>query len=319
MIRNQPTKLYPFLAGKICRLNRSFHYATLRILGADQPGIVAAVSGILDRENCAILKSEQFTDLGISGDGRCPVFFQRIVFETSAQSRERQLTTGTHPHIPFTYNQKMSIQSRMSEMVSSFQLDLAALNWRENRPRVAIMVSKYEHCLWELLLRHQQGELACDISAIISNHSTLEYIAQTFGVPFHHVPIVHSSMKGTQEQQVLHLLQNIYRVDTLILARYMQILSKEFISAFDQQISQTHHVITGHDKATRPVATPQIINIHHSFLPAFIGGLPYHQAHSRGVKLIGATVSFNIVSTCTMISCLWCNRRIYVSYHRHIM
>jgi len=276
------------------------HHATLRILGKDCPGIVAAVSQMLDRESCAILKSEQFTDL--NHNSKCPVFYQRIVFEASTQSYSRtRMQSLDKVEGSFTINQKQNIQDQLSQLVTSFELNFATINWRDRRPRVGIMVSKYDHALWELLLRNKQGELECDIPVIISNHPTLEPIAQTFGIPFHHLPILDSSRKEHQENQVLHLLRNVYKVDTLVLARYMQILSKHFIYTFDQhRISQFHHIVNRpYDDIhmlNDPHFPPQIINIHHSFLPAFIGAQPYNQAHTRGVKLIGATVGSFIYS-----------------------
>lgn len=258
---------------------RSVHQATLRILGVDRPGIVAAVSQILDREHCAILKSEQFTDLN---NATRPLFYQRIVFEASVQSySRRELNFSQKVDVSITSNQRNSIQAQLGELITSFQLNFATINWRDHRPRVGIMVSKYDHALWEILLRNKQGELECDIAVIISNHPTLKPIAQTFGIPFHHLPISHSSLKLQQEDQVIHLLQRVYEVDTLILARYMQILSTQFISSFDRSSSRVHHVMTSCcDTSNEPSPLlPRIINIHHSFLPAFVGAQPYHQAH----------------------------------------
>ena len=131
--------------------------------------------------------------------------------------------------------------------------------------RIAIMVSKYSHCLYDLLLRNAAGELPGTIALVISNHADLEAIAQRFGVPFHIFPIGPAN-KREQEQKQLELLVR-ERIDLIVLARYMQILSPAFTAAYPNRI----------------------INIHHSFLPAFIGAQPYHQAYRRGVKLIGAT------------------------------
>lgn len=142
------------------------------------------------------------------------------------------------------------------------------LNWNERPKRVAIMVSKYDHALWELLLRHQSGELQCDISCIISNHGDLRYIADAFGIPFHEYTVTRDT-KASVEEEEMELL-DAYGVDLVILARYMQIVSDNFCSHFPSRV----------------------INIHHSFLPAFVGGKPYHRAHDRGVKLIGATAHY---------------------------
>ena len=122
---------------------------------------------------------------------------------------------------------------------------------------------------WEILLRHEAKELDCDISAVISNHPDLQPIVETFGIPFKVFPITPEN-KAEQESKQISMLKDELDVDVIVLARYMQVLSNQFLGSFE------------HD---------QIINIHHSFLPAFKGGRPYHQAHERGVKLTGATVS----------------------------
>jgi formyltetrahydrofolate deformylase len=142
------------------------------------------------------------------------------------------------------------------------------LNWNERPKKIAIMVSKYDHVLWEILLRHQSGELPCEIACIISNHGDLQYIADAFDIPFHVFPVTRDT-KEEVETAELELLDS-YQVDLVILARYMQIISDGFCNHFPSRV----------------------INIHHSFLPAFIGGKPYHRAHERGVKLIGATAHY---------------------------
>eukprot|EP00546_Thalassionema_frauenfeldii_P010888 CAMPEP_0178926698 /NCGR_PEP_ID=MMETSP0786-20121207/18698_1 /TAXON_ID=186022 /ORGANISM="Thalassionema frauenfeldii, Strain CCMP 1798" /LENGTH=194 /DNA_ID=CAMNT_0020601891 /DNA_START=241 /DNA_END=825 /DNA_ORIENTATION=- len=131
------------------------------------------------------------------------------------------------------------------------------------------MVSKYDHCLWELLLRYREKELDCEIPVVISNHKQLQHVADTFQIPFHYVPISPET-KIDQEAEQLKLLQQVYNVDVIVLARYMQVLSSQFLNQFGKKI----------------------INIHHSFLPAFSGRRPYHRAFERGVKLIGATAHY---------------------------
>ena len=121
---------------------------------------------------------------------------------------------------------------------------------------------------WEILLRHQAKELNCDIEVVISNHNDLRGVVESFGIPFHVFPIT-SENKHDQEKRELALLKNDLDIDVVVLARYMQVLTTDFLESF---------------------ATDEIINIHHSFLPAFMGGRPYHAAHERGVKLVGATV-----------------------------
>ena len=133
------------------------------------------------------------------------------------------------------------------------------------RPRLALFVSKYDHCLADLLYRWHSGELRCEVVAIVGNHQDAEPLAQFYKVPFHHVPVA-AANKASAETQQLALLRREH-VDLIVLARYMQVLSPRFVAEYPQRI----------------------INVHHSFLPAFIGAKPYHQAHERGVKLIGAT------------------------------
>jgi len=174
------------------------------------------------------------------------LFFQRICFDylgTDAQA----------------------CQAELDEMSKSFRLK-SQLNWRERKAKVGIMVSKYDHCLWELLLRHSAQELDMDIECVISNHEDLAPVANTFSVPYHVLPITPEN-KRAQEEKQLELFQN---VDVVVLARYMQVLTPHFLEYFPNRI----------------------INIHHSFLPAFSGGRPYHNAYERGVKLIGATAHY---------------------------
>jgi formyltetrahydrofolate deformylase len=147
-----------------------------------------------------------------------------------------------------------------------------AMQWRlalgTYRPRVAILVSKYDHCLVDLLYRQRNGELACEIPLIISNHAEARRHADFHGIPYYVIPVTKEN-KPQAEQQELELLRK-NNIDLIVLARYMQVLSTEFIRHFPQQI----------------------INIHHSFLPAFVGAKPHHQAYERGVKLIGATAHY---------------------------
>jgi formyltetrahydrofolate deformylase len=194
---------------------------------------------------CGIVASEQHTD------GESNQFFQRIVFDYSEMVTDR--ITLTHG---------------IKEVTARLGME-AKLNWNDQRKKVAIMVSKYDHVLWEILLRHQAGELDCDIACIVSNHPDLKEVANTFKIPFH-VYVMKKETKAEAEKEQLKLLKEHYDVDLVILARYMQIISSTFCETF-------HH---------------QVINIHHSFLPAFIGAKPYHRARQRGVKLIGATAHY---------------------------
>jgi formyltetrahydrofolate deformylase len=217
--------------------------ATLRVYGPDQKGIVAAFSQLIYGHGCGIVDSEQSTDL------QSNLFFQRIHFNYTSMHTDR-----------------ITMEQSVKEVCERFQMQ-TNIDWGDRRKRMAIMVSKYEHCLWELLLRHRAGELDCDISCIISNHPDLEHVADTFHIPFQIFKITKDN-KVEEEQKEIELLKDTYQVDLVVLARYMQIVSANFCDTF------------------------QVINIHHSFLPAFMGAKPYHRAHERGVKLIGATTHY---------------------------
>ena len=218
--------------------------ATLLVCCPDRKGLVAALAQLLYGHGANILDADQHTD-PVAGQ-----FFQRIKFDMSELHTDRQ-----------------SLETAISEVAGRF-----SMSWRiadgKSRCKTAIFVSKYDHCLYDLLLRQRAGELSTDFALIISNHEDLRPIAEQFGVPFHHLPITKQT-KRAQENEALALLE-AENVDLVVLARYMQILSDDFLTAYDGQV----------------------INIHHSFLPAFMGSKPYHRAFERGVKLIGATAHY---------------------------
>ena len=162
---------------------------------------------------------------------------------------------------------RVSLEHGISEVGTRFGLD-STLRYADESKRVAIFASKYEHCLHDLLLRHRAGELPCDIRLIISNHPDLRHVAEHFGIQFVVLPVSKEN-KASQEAKQIELLES-EGVDLVVMARYMQILSDSFVQRFPNQI----------------------INIHHSFLPAFVGSKPYHRAYERGVKLIGATAHY---------------------------
>jgi len=218
--------------------------ATLLVSCPDRRGIVAALAQVLYGHGANILDSDQHTD-GVAG-----LFFQRLRFDLTELMTDR-----------------VALERSLAELAERFQMHYRLL-YQEKRKRLAIFVSKYDHCLYDLLLRQRAGELNGDIAAIISNHADLVSIAEQFGVPFH-VFEKTSETKLTQEQEERALLAEL-ETDLVVLARYMQVMSASFCEAFPQRI----------------------INIHHSFLPAFVGGKPYHQAYARGVKLIGATAHY---------------------------
>ncbi len=220
------------------------HLATLLVSCQDRRGIVAALAQLLYGHGANIIDSDQHSD-PVAGQ-----FFQRIRFDMSEMLTDR-----------------VALESALREVGERFRMSWR-VEYAKQSKRVAILVSKYDHCLYDLLLRHRAGELRCEIGLVVSNHPDLEAVAQQFGVPFRWFPITPET-KEEQEQRLLNLLSE-ERIDLVVLARYMQILSGRFVEALPHRI----------------------INIHHSFLPAFIGGRPYHQAYERGVKLVGATAHY---------------------------
>ena len=218
--------------------------ATLLVCCPDRKGLVAALAQVLYGHGANILDADQHTD-PVAGQ-----FFQRIKFDMSELHTDRQ-----------------SLETGIAEVAARFSMSWRLCD-RLHRYKTALFVSKYDHCLYDLLLRQRSGELATDIPLIISNHADLEPVARQFDIPFHHVPITKDT-KAEQEARALGLL-NEAGVDLVVLARYMQILTDDFLNAF----------------------SGQVINIHHSFLPAFMGSKPYHRAFERGVKLIGATAHY---------------------------
>jgi len=215
--------------------------AILLIDCPDRKGLVASVAEFLYRHNANILHADQHQD------NEQGLFLMRVEFgleglDLGIEEFRRQFG-------------RIADQFRMR-----WRLELSTL-----RPKIAIYVSHYDHCIVDLLYRQQSGELACDIPLIISNHNTAQRIAEFYQIPFHLLPVTKDNKAEIEEQQ-LQLLRD-HSIDLIVLARYMQILSPVFVDQYPQRI----------------------INVHHSFLPAFMGAKPYHRAYERGVKLIGAT------------------------------
>ncbi|MFV0251843.1 MAG: formyltetrahydrofolate deformylase [Beutenbergiaceae bacterium] len=215
--------------------------ACLIVHGPDQPGIVAAVSALVRRHDGSILALNQYSDAADGG-----AFFQRVVF------RCNDLTTK----LP-------GIESDLTRTLGPLALEWN-LNERSRYKRMGILASKADHCLLDLLWRRRRGELSVSIPMVISNHTNNVDKVRAFGVPFLHVRSQGRDKSGA-EARILELMKG--KVDFIVLARYMQILTEDFLNQ---------------------VQVP-IINIHHSFLPAFVGASPYRRARERGVKLIGAT------------------------------
>ena len=219
--------------------------ARLLIDCADQPGIVAAVSGFLFEQGANIVSSHQY-----SSDATGGRFYMRTEFflEGLGQDRDR-------------------FEREFGERVGTpLQMEWEIRHWGQRR-RLAILVSRHDHCLVELLWRQRRGELDAEVVAVVSNHPDLSDEAVAAGVPFHHVPVAPET-KPQAEQRMLELLRG--NVDLVVLARYMQILSGDFLDSLEAPV----------------------INIHHSFLPAFAGADPYRRAREHGVKLIGATAHY---------------------------
>jgi formyltetrahydrofolate deformylase len=215
--------------------------AVLLVNCPDQKGVVARIADFIYRHNGNILFADEH------GDAELNLFLMRIEFDS---------TDLDFPLAAFSRH----FDPLAREMGMNYQI--ADMSYR---PRLIILVSKYDHCLVDLLYRHQSGELKCEIPLIISNHEDNRPIADFYRVPYVTVAVTKDS-KSHAEQRILKLLAE-RNPDFIVLARYMQILSNEFVEQYPYRI----------------------INIHHSFLPAFIGARPYHQAFARGVKLIGAT------------------------------
>jgi formyltetrahydrofolate deformylase len=218
----------------------------------DTTGIVYAVSGLLFETGCNIIDSQQFGDS--EGADATQHFFMRVHFSApEALANETALTTAFEP-----------LRKRYT-----MALHLRAVT---HRSRVMLLVSQHGHCLNDLLFRWKSGHLPIDIPVVVSNHRDFEPLVTSYGLPFHHLPLADgrdAAAKQTQEAHVQALAAQ-HRVDLLVLARYMQVLSHGFCEAW----------------------AGRAINIHHSFLPSFKGAKPYAQAHARGVKLIGATAHY---------------------------
>jgi formyltetrahydrofolate deformylase len=218
--------------------------ATLLLSCPDRAGIVAAVAEFVYRHGGNIVHADQHTD---AQEG---IFFQRVEFSLAGLALGRD-------ELPPAFH----------EVAVDFDMQ-AQVHFSDQRPRLALMVSREPHCMYDLLGRWRSGELAVDIPLVISNHDDHVGAAAHFGVTHHHLPVT-AGTKVEQERSVLALLLE-HDIDLVVLARYMQILSPAFVD-------EHRH---------------RIINIHHSFLPAFVGSRPYHQAHQRGVKIIGVTAHY---------------------------
>ncbi|MDP1581439.1 MAG: formyltetrahydrofolate deformylase [Candidatus Didemnitutus sp.] len=210
--------------------------------GPDQRGLVARTANWIFARDGNILHADQHRD------AEAGIFFQRIEWVPAKAP---------------------AFEARQFLAHARDELHMhAAVTSSTHRPRVALFVSKADHCFHDLALRWKAGEYPCELVAVISNHRDLAAAAKAYGLPFYFLPVA-AERKAAAEAKQLALLRKL-RVELVVLARYMQVLSADFLTKFGQPV----------------------INIHHSFLPAFAGGRPYHQAHTRGVKIIGATAHY---------------------------
>ncbi|MDN3203860.1 formyltetrahydrofolate deformylase [Algoriphagus sediminis] len=219
--------------------------AILIIQCPDQRGIVAAVSDFLFQNGGNILEVDQYVDQ------EAKRFFMRACWDLDSFALEKD-----------NISEKFS-----KEVAEEFEMDFT-LHFNQPKARMAVFVSKQSHCLFDILSRHHSGQLEVEIPLVISNHNHLRGVVEAFNIPFHHIPVSKENKIQAEREQLRLLSEN--KIDFVVLARYMQIVSPEFISHFPNRI----------------------INIHHSFLPAFVGAKPYHAAFERGVKIIGATAHY---------------------------
>ncbi len=210
----------------------------------DRPGLVASIANFVHERGGNIIHADQHTDLEHG------IFFQRVEFHAWSETVDRN-----------------ELAAAVAELAGKFGMQVR-LAYSDERPRIAVLVSRESHCMYDLFARWKSGELPAEIALVISNHPDHADAAEHFGIPYHHLPVTPDT-RPAQEREILRLLQ-AHDAELVVLARYMQILSPDFIARYPNRI----------------------INIHHSFLPAFVGSKPYHQAHERGVKIIGATAHY---------------------------
>ena len=220
--------------------------------GPDQPGLVARVAGWIFERGGNILHADQHRDM------QAGVFFQRVEWEPA-------FAGGANEAMPA---ELVRAEGEFAEFARRKLGMSVRVQTSNGRPRIAVFVSKLDHCLHDLILRWKAGDFTCDIAAIVGNHAELEPVARSYNLPFFHIAVSPTSKEEAEARQIAILKE--CRVDLIVLARYMQVLSPVFLE----------------------MCGVPVINIHHSFLPAFAGGRPYHQAHARGVKLVGATAHY---------------------------
>lgn len=233
-VKNQPNRT----------ISEHGNRARMLVACPDGPGIVAAVSRFLYEHGANIVQSDQYT-MDPSGG----MFFMRVEFD-----------------LPNLNEAQPQLEQDFVAVANQFRMEWT-ISAVSRKKKLAIFVSKEDHCLVELLWQWQAGDLDADISLVVSNHPDMKEYVESFGIPYHHIPVT-ADTKPEAERRQLEVIGD--DIDVIILARYMQIISPKFIEYYRNRI----------------------INIHHSFLPAFVGGKPYAQAYNRGVKIIGATAHY---------------------------
>jgi formyltetrahydrofolate deformylase len=231
--------------------------ATFLVAAPDQPGLVARLAGFFYDAGLNIVDAGNHTDPWADGG---PRFFMRLVVDIAGLASQR---AGAALGGSAT---RGALEARFGELATVLGASWS-VRYSDHVPRVAVLVTRDPACLYDLVLRQRAGELVCEIPLVVSNHPTLEPVAESFRIPFYCLPVTPET-KPAQEKTLLELCAR-HHVDLVVLARYMQILSEGFLAG-----------------------APPVINIHHGFLPAFQGAKPYHQAHARGVKLVGATAHY---------------------------
>jgi formyltetrahydrofolate deformylase len=241
--------------------------ATFNVKAPDQPGLVARLAGFFYERSLNIVDASNHTDVAVEDSGKDPAnplgkaqFFMRLVVDLAG------LAAPSAPDVLGGSATRKALEAQFETLVRALSGSWS-VGYSDVVPKVALLVTKDPACLYDLVLRQQTGELACEIPLIVSNHPTLEPVAEGFRIPFVCLPVTRDT-KAEQEGRILALLQR-HHIDLVVLARYMQVLSDDFLGK-----------------------APPVINIHHGFLPAFQGAKPYHQAYARGVKMIGATAHY---------------------------
>lgn len=241
--------------------------ATFNVKAPDQPGLVARLAGFFYERSLNIVDASNHTDVAVEDAakdaGNAPAkaqFFMRLVVDLAG------LAAPSAPDVLGGSATRKALEAQFETLVQALSASWS-VGYSDVVPKVALLVTKDPACLYDLVLRQQTGELACEIPLIVSNHPTLEPVAEGFRIPFVCLPVTRDT-KAEQEARILALLQR-HHIDLVVLARYMQVLSDDFLGK-----------------------APPVINIHHGFLPAFQGAKPYHQAYARGVKMIGATAHY---------------------------